>query len=181
MTWTTPRTWVANTKLYDVDLNAHLRDNLSTTMPAMVTAAGQICVPVGLNEIAARDLSWSLVSSVATINSGSSDYRTLTGGPSITATTGTSALVLWGSTIDATVPAARHTVMVQGATVPDYVADYWTLRYGTQRTASRPFRGMSSKRFTGLSKGSNTFVSYYAYSGSGTTTFNDRFMFVIPL
>lgn len=184
MAWTTPRTWVAHVEVLDVHLNAHLRDNLLATMPGAAASAGQFFVSLGLNKIVARDIGYSLVAATVTLTTGSAlSYQTLTGGPSVTIDTGTTALALWGCTLDGTVgQRATHGVNVVGQTSQGYIVDRHALTYTPGRAAGFPFRGMSAFLFKGLTAGSKTFMSYYAYGGPGNTaTFSNRFLLVMAL
>lgn len=186
MSWTIPKTWVANTRLNDVDLNANLRDNMLETMPAKALATDKIFVTEALNRIVARDISIATSAVTATINSGSSFYRSSASGPEVTITTGAQALAIWGSKINGQITTfAYHSV---SPIVPlgypvywDDEMDRWALHYGASRIANDPFRGMSFKLFTGLTPGQNTFRSYYRYDGSGTATWVDRYLIMIAL
>lgn len=52
MSWTSPRTWVANEVVTASLMNTHVRDNLLETAPAKVSAAGDILYATGANAIA---------------------------------------------------------------------------------------------------------------------------------
>lgn len=52
MAWTTPRTWTTGELVTAALLNTHLRDNFNVTMPALVTAAGDIAQATGANALA---------------------------------------------------------------------------------------------------------------------------------
>lgn len=186
MTWKIPKTWVANSRLNDVDLNADLRDNMMETMPAKALSADKFFVSEGLNKIGMREILMSYSSVTATINSGTSLYRFASSGPDVTITTGIMALCIWGSMINGqTTTFAYHSVspiVPAGYTYYwDSQMDTWALHYGASRIAAHPFRAMSFKLFTGLTPGLNTFRSLYRYDGSGTATWVNRYLIVIAL
>ena len=49
--WTTPRTWVTGEVVTSSIMNAHVRDNLNETCPAIVTTAEDITVADGANSL----------------------------------------------------------------------------------------------------------------------------------
>lgn len=178
MAWTTGKTWVANTRLYDVDMNAFIRDNLNGTMPALATAESQIFVTTGLNKIAARDISMS--TAAASVSATTAGYLQKTGGPNVTVTTGEQALAIWGANITGTTAGCGGEMSCDWDGVSAW--NRYALWYGISRPINNAFRGMSAHLFTDLTPGSNTFYSMYRLTVSGgTATFTDRFLIVIAL
>lgn len=178
MAWVVLKTWVANTRLYDADINAQLRDNLNETMPAKATAAGQIFASTGLNAIAARDI--QIATASGSVTATVAQYLTKTGGPTITTTTGSRALAIYGANISS--DGVGGAQMTAGWYNPGFGA-YYSLQQSAARGSGFPFRVMSAHLFTDLPPGSNTFTCYYMRInfGSGTATFSDRYLIVIAL
>lgn len=52
MSWTAPRTWVANEVVTAAIMNTHVRDNLLATVPALVTTAGDSVYATAANTLA---------------------------------------------------------------------------------------------------------------------------------
>lgn len=172
MTWTTPKTWVANTQVTEGALNAHLRDNLLETLPAKAVTEGDIFVATGLNAVAARSLAIATVATSETTASALFTELTTTG-PNVTAVTGVRAIVIFGCTVGTNSDAMT---VVPATAFSDTVVERWAFIYGSQRGATSPFRGMSAHMFTDLVPGSNTFRSKYRNG-----TFSERFLIVVPL
>ena len=49
MAWTTPKTWASGYVVLAADLNTHLRDNLNTTAPAIMSSQGDLLYASGAN------------------------------------------------------------------------------------------------------------------------------------
>jgi hypothetical protein len=49
MAWTSPKTWASGYVVLASDLNTHLRDNISLTAPAVMSAQGDIVIASGAN------------------------------------------------------------------------------------------------------------------------------------
>lgn len=183
MTWISPRTWVANTRVEDVTLNQHIRDNLLETGPAKVSASGQLLVSAGLNQIAARSVVSATTAAILTVTYGG--FTALYREPQVTVTTGTRALCLWGSKIVRNGAGATHhhvSPLDPGTQYHQYSYGTWSISYGFDRLISDPFRAMGFKLFTELTPGSNTFQSNYFYdSFTGSGSVSDRFIIVLAL
>lgn len=178
MAWTAPMTFTANTVLTAAQLNTHLRDNLMETAPAKATTAGSFFVGTGLNSISERIPGAQRVStSESTASTSFTNLSTV--GPSVTVTTGSRALVLVSSYL--------FNTNINSATFVSYDISGATTRAaltGTSITldgqpASQAMRMGTSNYETILTPGVNTFTMKYAV-GSGTGTFADRNLVVIP-
>ncbi|MFC5744840.1 hypothetical protein [Actinomadura rugatobispora] len=179
MAWTAPMTAVANTAFTAAQFNQHVRDNLLETAVAKATAAGQIFVSTGANALAARTVgSHSVNVAQSTTSSSYTDLSTV--GPQVTVTTGTRAIVFFEAQIQNSLAnaATRCAVEVSGAS--SIAASDSEDLYMDGLPASQQFRSAAFTTFTTLTPGSNTFTVKYKIN-SGTGTFTDRQMLVIPL
>lgn len=178
MAWTAPMTAVANTAFTAAQFNTYIRDNLLETAPARATTVSGYFVTSGANAIAERYTASATVPTQETLTSTS--YTDLaTPGPSVTVTTGTRALVfitaLMGNNGTNSLSAAS--VAVSGASSITE-SDVWCLSTDGL-TSSNYLRMTAAKLFTTLTAGSNTFTMKYRV-GSGTGTFGDRDIAVVP-
>lgn len=179
MAWTTPPTATANSPLTSAMWNAGVRDNLNETAPAKATTAGRLIVTTGANAVTERQVSQANIATSQTTSSTSfTDLTTV--GPSVTVTTGTSALVWFAAQMQnsGTNAVTQCAVAVSGATTvsPDTGADLYIDGLG----AGQAIRASTVHLFTGLTAGSNTFKLQYRV-GSGTGTFYDRSIGVLAL
>lgn len=181
MAWSTPLTAVANATLTAAQWNASVRDNLNETAPAKATGAAQIFVSTGANAIAARAIVTSYVATTETTTS--TTYADLTTvGPSVTATTGTAALVFISSRLWTTATSYVHASFeISGATT-SAALDQKSIaeRVAAGNDGSVGGRSGVSWMEAGLTPGSNTFRMKYRVT-SGTGRFDERHMFVIAL
>jgi hypothetical protein len=182
MSWTAPKTFVANAILTAAELNVHLRDNLAETAPAKATTAGSLFVATGLNSIAQRTVSAARVGTDQATNS--TTYTNLTTpGPAVTVTTGAQAFVIVSCRMSVANPSA-----------PGFMAA--AVSGATTRAAldAEAFMGMSNTfdpvihagsrvtLMTGLTPGANTFTAVYKSGTSGATAnFREREIGVLPL
>lgn len=181
MVWTAPMTAVSGNAFTAVQFNTYVRDNLLETAPAKATTTGSIFVGAGANSIAERVPATSSINVSETTTSGTF-VDLATPGPSVSVTTGTSALAIWTveGTVNTASEAARASVGVSGATTVA-ASTNWQLRIENEGPGSFFSRAASAHLFTGLNAGSNTFKIQYAASTGGTTaTFNWRELIVIP-
>jgi len=180
VTWSTPLTGVSNATLTAAQWNASVRDNLLETAPAKATAAGRIFVTTGANAIAERVP--TSVGVGATEGTASTTYTDLTTvGPTVTVTTGTSALVAItsGMAQSAVGGYCNASVAVSGASTIAPGTNVLNFRSGA---ANQQLVASHFSQMTGLTPGSNTFkMQYNAGSASGTATFFNRNLLVIPL
>lgn len=184
MAWTAPATWT-NSVLTAAQLNAQLRDNMLETAPAKATTAGSIFVATGLNGLVERLPAevWESASETTT----STTYVNLTTiGPNVTVTTGTRALVGLTCSLNNSVAgayscmsAAIYTPPATQNTPPD---DNYALVGKAEGTLSTApvIRASQFRLLSGLIAQSNLFQGKYRVQ-SGTGTFDDRAVLVIPL
>lgn len=180
MAWTAPMTAVAGSTFSAAQFNTHVRDNLNETAPAKATAASQLFVSTGPNAITTRVPSQASISTSETTTSAAyADLATV--GPRITVTTGTIAFV-WFAASHAHSANDNETacsVTVSGAST---VAASNAWQHSVDGiTANNFVRGASFHIFTGLTPGSNIFTMKYRVGASGTASFRDREMGVLPL
>lgn len=173
MAWTAPMTFTSGVILTAADLNTHLRDNLLVTEAGLATTANRYFVGNGANSIVERAMGSNFTSGVVNVT-GTSYGDT---GPSVTLTTGTRALVMWGTHLShATVDlAAAMSVSVSGATTIA-ASDQWFLMLDGQ-TAGQPVKTATFRLFKTLNAGSNTFNCQYRVS-SGNANFQRRIIVV---
>lgn len=175
MSWSSPMTAVAGATFTAAQFNQFVRDDLNETAPAKATAAGQIFVSTAANAIAARvpDTA-AVVTSQTTASTSYTDLATV--GPTVTSTTGTAALVMFGAQIsNSGANSSRMSVAVSGASTVAANDQWAAINVGTSA-----LRIVSFHFFTGLTAGSNTFTAKYDVS-AGTGTFVNRELAVIPL
>lgn len=182
MAWTAPMTAVSNTALTAAQWNTHVRDNLLETAPGKASAAGQVFVSTGANAIAARTPAFATVATQQTTTS--TTYANLaTPGPTVTVTTGTSALVFINCEIDHdsnSTAAIWASYEVSGATTIA-AADSWGLRRDGITFANSNRWGATHMR-NDLNPGSNTFtMKYREFSATANAVFRDRHLIVFPL
>lgn len=162
MTWTAPRTWVANATLSASQLNEQIRDNLLHQAPPVVNGNRGYVMTTGSNELAFRQTERAVNQETGTRDSTS--YGDLSGtgvGPSVTATTENSALVIFGCTMIQTDSSGTSTICsiaVSGATTIS-ADDGRALRIQTDletRLCASQFTF-----FSNLNPGENTFTMKY--------------------
>lgn len=180
MAWTAPMTAVAGATFSAAQFNQHVRDNLNETAPAKATAASQLFVSTGANAITTRvPTQASIPTSETTTSAAYADLATV--GPRITVTTGTIAFVWFAAAHahSATDNETACSVAVSGAST---VAASNAWQHSVDGiTAGNFVRGGSFHIFTGLTAGSNIFTMKYRLGVSGTATFRDRELGVLPL
>jgi hypothetical protein len=179
MAWTAPMTAVAGSTFSAAQFNQYVRDNLNETAPAKATAAAQFFVSTGPNALAARQMSNSFISAAQTTTS--TTYTDLaTPGPSVTATTGTLALVLYGCGLDNTIDNASSeaSIKVSGATSIAPSVDWALRRDGAVGTNSCRYGAVHM--FSGLTPGANTFTMQYQVGPASTGSFFSRELIVLP-
>jgi hypothetical protein len=166
-------TAVAGSVFTAAQFNQYVRDNLNQTAPALATATGQLFVATGVNAIAARvPTRVNIATGQTTTSTSMTDLATV--GPTVTVTTGTSALVIIGSALQNS--GAFNSLMgwtVGGASSLGVTDDMG----GAYGSIGATVTGIFLQ--TGLTPGSNVFTSKYQVSG-GTGTFTFRSLSVIP-
>jgi hypothetical protein len=159
------------------NLGTYVRDNLNETAPAKATAAGQIFVSTAANAIAARTVNADFVATQET--STSTTYTNLaTNGPAVTATTAASAIVAIYCNMSNTTNPVWMSYGITGATTAaenDNRAIQLQTAAGGQRVGGTFFHSSI------LTAGTNVFTAKYRVSTSGTGTWSDRRLMVIPM
>lgn len=182
MAWTAPMTWTASV-LTAAQLNTHLRDNLLETAPAKATTSGRFFVTTGPNQIAERSIVGAKttggVQTTTSINPTWSDL--ITAGPSVTAVTGSSAIVIVTAQIENSTGGASGMMSyaVTGASAVSASSDR-CLRLISAAGGQRN-RASAAIFQTGLTPGSNVFTAKYTTHSGGTAGFDEREIFVIAL
>ncbi|MFT2016281.1 hypothetical protein ACMA1D_10625 [Streptomyces sp. 796.1] len=170
-------TFVGNAILTAAQLNTHLRDNLLETAPAKATTEGGYFVASGPNAIVERVAQVKRANGL--VSTSSTSFVPLSGGPAVTATTSTTALVFHGCRLENTgTGASLQSWAVSGATTRAALLATTILLEGI---SANNFCIMSDvDLMTGLTPGVNTFTCQYR-AGSGTASFQSRFIAVMPL
>lgn len=178
MAWTAPMTAVTNAVFTASEFNTHVRDNLLETAPGKASAEGQYFVATAANAVAPRTSVTAYVQASQTTSSTS--YTNLsTVGPTVTATTGTRALVLITCDISNTDDAySVASFEVTGATTVAANDDN-AIHYRDSASAAHSVRSTSHTLLTSLNPGSHTFTMKYKVL-SGTGHFGRRRITVVP-
>lgn len=177
MAWTAPATATAGSVLTAAFWNQQVRDNMLEAGPSKITVANAILVSTAANTLAERVPSETELAIQET--TASTTYTDLaTGGPGVTVTTGTKALVIVHCALKNSA-AGNQTFMSWGVTGASTIAadDGHAVR-----TAVAEFQEFSAANLAsvGLNAGVNTFTAKYRVS-AGTGTYSNRRLIVIPL
>lgn len=181
MAWSAPMTAVAGATFSAAQFNTYVRDNLNETAPAKATAAGQYFVATAANAIAARALGSATVATSETSTSTTyADIPAGTVGPSVTITTGTSAMVYMKCGFDnntANVGTFMSFAVTGASSVAASDANSINIAGVAANTRSRLGGAV---RVTGLTAGVNTFTAKYKVASSSTGTYTNRDLIVAP-
>lgn len=170
-------TAVAGSAFTAAQFNTYVRDNLLETFPGKASAANQLLIGTGLNTVAVRAPATDEISTTET-SSSSSFGNLATVGPTVTVTTGTSALVAWGCYSGNSADSKTlMSVEVFGATVIAAADNNSIIHYA-------PSTGAASTQYmlriySSLTAGSNIFRAKYRVT-AGTGTWARRNIAVIP-
>lgn len=179
MAWNAPVTWIGGQVPTAALLNSQLRDNLLETMPAKAVEEGFYFAGTGPNSIAARQPAGARVAASQTTSS--TTFTNLsTVGPSVTVTHGDFCIIFHSCGL------SNNTADVESYMSWDISGD--NVRTAQESTvvkqngvpANNTWRMGSVDILTTLTPGTSTFTGKYRVS-SGTATFSDRFIGVIPL
>jgi len=177
MAWTAPRTWVTSEVVTASHMNTHVRDNLLETGPAIVTAGDKILVSDAANSLVEREVTANEVGAAETTTSGS--YTNLTtSGPSVTVTTGTTALVVLTTRVSNS-SAGQSCFMGFDISGASTVAASDGRALQAANGADYQLRVSAMYAQTGLTAGSNVFKAEYRVS-AGTGSFASRYITVLP-
>lgn len=158
MTWAVPHTWVTGEMEDAARFNQDVRDNLNALVPQYATVA----TTETTTSLAYTDLA--------------------TAGPSVTANTLTQAIVILSSRIqNGTAGSFAFASYEVSSATTIAASDNWAYDMRTS-DVSNPFnRGTKVHQRTDLTAGSNVFTMKFRAFPSGTATFSDRELFVIPV
>lgn len=180
MAWTTFPTLTDGQILTGAHMQL-VRDNLNETAVAKATTSGSLIVVDALNALVERTPAHGEDFNSETTTS--TTYTNLaTVGPAVTVTTGSKALVFFTADINNNTVGSSSlmSVAVSGATTQAADDNYSVYAKTATTTGGFTMRASSFRMFTGLTPGSNTFTAKYRVNG-GTGTFNERYIFVMPL
>lgn len=172
-------TAVANATFTAAQFNLYVRDNLNETAPAKASAAGQIFVSTAANAIVARTPDQDTVAtSQGTSSTSYTDLATV--GPTVTVTTGVSAIVfLRANASNATATNVSSMCFAVSGASTVAAADSNSISLVNSGTAAGNRFG-AAFLVESLTPGSSTFQAKYKSSGATTATFADRQLAVIP-
>jgi hypothetical protein len=181
MAWTAPMTAVDTATFSANEFNTHVRDNLLQQGPAKVTATGQYLMTAGFRELVAWNIEKDFQS--GTVSTTNNSYEALSGGPTVTVTTGSAAMVFFGCNIynSSSNWQANASVAVSGATyVP--ASDKWRISWdGFNSGSGNACRFSSFHRFEHLNPGSHTFTMQYRNASANAGNFLNRTLIVMPM
>jgi hypothetical protein len=180
MSWSAPITAVANTAFTAADFNTNVRDNLLCTAPAIATTPGSYFCVADQNVLSERQVNSAFTATSETISSSAwGDLATV--GPQVTVTTGVMALAFYtawcvNNTLN---QQAAANIQVTGASNvnPLDTPAYWE----NGKPANKGEQSMGVYLYTTLNPGSNTFTMKYRAYTSGTGTFSNRQLVILPL
>lgn len=184
MAWSAPMTAVANSVFTAAQFNTFVRDNLNETAPAKATASGGYFVADGANSIVERRVSGATDLDIGTTTS-TTDFVDLDApaavGPAVTLNTGTQALVYTHCQMaNSGTGSCRAGVTVSGATTHAAALNRSISIGGVTNVFMSAGTTVFYASGLALVAGSNTFTMKYRV-GSGTGTFSDRRLIVMPL
>lgn len=178
MTWTAPKTFVANDVLTAAELNEQLRDNLNETLNGIATEEGQFFVVASENRMTTRTPQIARTSArESTTSTTYVDLSTI--GPVVTIETGPNAFVFIGGSMENNTAnsVAGMSFEISGATIA-LASDERSV--STDGLSAGYAWRTGTARYVDLNEGENTFTAKYK-CGSNTATFQDRYIIVMPL
>ena len=178
MAWTAPMTAIVGAVLTASQWNATVRDNLLETAVAKAANEGGYFIATGVNSLVQRTKGTATINTFETSTSTTfTDLTTV--GPSVTVTTGTSALVLWSANARNNT-AANYTYCSVEVTGASTVTAHDDRAFGADLSAADEETQLGTQyMYTGLNPGSNTFTMRYRVQG-GTGRWGRRHLIVIP-
>lgn len=180
--WTTLPTYSDGNVLTAAQLNA-IAANINETGPAKVTATGRILVSTGANALAQRIPSINRVVGGAQATASTTFTDLTTVGPTISSlATGTSAIYSVAAFCLNTTAGQGcymgHTVSGASTIAADATRALRIMSGAASENSKQSYTGMHSATLTA---GNNTFTARYASVASGSATFDEREILVIPL
>jgi hypothetical protein len=180
--WSAPMTAVNGSPFTAAQFNQYVRDNLLETVPAKITGAGQYPVGTAANTIAVRSVSSSTVATQQSTTNMTSYGDLATVGPTVTVTTGTSALVYVTCQVADTSLGRADFVdfAITGASSRTAIDDT-AARFEQDTNEFQRYTAVT--HVTGLTAGSNIFTMKYKVASASTSTANfmHRHLIVYPL
>lgn len=181
MVYNAPFTAISGNVLTAAQWNSNVRDNILETATAKATTAGGYFVAQGTNSLVQR--TQNTVFDATSVTTNSTSYVSLNGsGATVSATTGTSALVFWKCrfAVDTVGNNVYSTIAVSGATT--IAANESYALWMTASTANYFMSCGTFHMFTGLTPGSNTFTMQHRVTTGGTVdgTWDERYITVLP-
>lgn len=181
MAWTAPKTWLPTEAPTAANLNIHLRDNLLETMTAKATQISSHFVTSTAHTIVERYMDSAVVATAQSTTS-TSFVNLATVGPSVTATTGTTAMVFISCRMRQNTDShdSYASWAISGATTRAALTDTAVQQDGVP--ANSNWRVGSVDLINTLNPGVNTFTMQYRAdsTGASTATFSDRLIVVVP-
>lgn len=176
MAWTAPMTAVAGAVFTAAEFNQFVRDNMQETAVAKADIKNAIFTGNGLNEIAQRTPRGASKTGSSTTTATSYGDLLDGTGPTITLTTGSSAMVwIYCNQYNTAGNAAWMSFEISGATATSASDSFAVQGQGTD--GDRVGAGFLIDTLTG---GSNTFTAKYRVSTAGTGTFSQRRITIWP-
>lgn len=177
MAWSAPMTAVAGAVFTAAQFNAFIRDNLSETAPAKATTPSGYFVTSDTNQIAERVGVANHNNTADTTTSTSYGNLNATTGPSVTVTTGRSALVIVSCSLsNNSTSSSCMAYEISGATTLAAEDARGVTTFGAVNVGGRAGNAVLE---TVLTPGVNTFTARYRVTG-GTGTFGSRRIQVLP-
>jgi hypothetical protein len=178
MAWSAPMTAVSGATFTAAQFNQYVRDNLNECGTAKITTDGQYLVGTAANSLVARSTTRNTVQiSESTTSTSFTDLATT--GPTATATTGDSAIIVLSAKLShgTSLGNAIMAYSISGATT-QAALDESSLQHAPG--AANGFMQASwVMKEQGLTVGSNTFQAKYK-TNTGTATFDRRRIILLP-
>lgn len=179
MAWTAPMTAVANSVFTAAQFNTFVRDNLNETAPAKATTTGRWFVTGGLNSVVERQIGSNTIATTESLT-GTTAYSDLaTVGPSVTVTTGDSAIVMLSARQENDTAGAQTLTSIEvGGASALAASDTNSLR-DVSASGGQLSRATAATNLTGLTPGSNVFTMKYRITNAAQTgTWSGRHLIV---
>lgn len=176
MAWTTLPTFTSGNVLTSAQLNAIVA-NINESAPAKATGGGGFIVTTAPNQVTQRTP--QSAEALAANSTTNTSFSFFTSGPAITITSGS---IVWAYVTammgnDTVNQGCRMSVDTIGSHSP---GDATALAV-TSPTANAAFRATCLIRISGLTPGANTITAVYRAAASGTASFSQRRLDVLPL
>jgi hypothetical protein len=184
MVWTAPKTFSANSALTAADLNTYLRDNFLETAPAIASTPGSYFITDTLNSVSERVPQSAYVATSGSISTSPAvgTYGDISGsvGPSVVVQTASRALVFLycQGSHSAAHGTAYMSYAISGSTT--FAPGGPNALNMSSTVAGMGQRWSAIILHDSLNPGANTFTAKYANNATGTATWQDRRIAVLP-